>query len=107
MNNPSIVFTAPNVAEVVDRPVPEVRPGEVLVRSLRSCVSSGTERANHGLRRQFLHSWRVSFDHPVTGELIACKDTLPADLLAILNELEPLSMGRTEAGERICPQLGA
>ena len=46
MNNPSIVFTAPNVAEVVDRPVPEVRPGEVLVRSLRSCVSSGTERAN-------------------------------------------------------------
>ena len=46
MNNPSIVFTAPNVAEVVDRPVPEVRPGEVIVRSFRSCVSSGTERAN-------------------------------------------------------------
>ena len=33
MNNPSIVFTAPNVAEVVDRPVPEVRPGEGPVRS--------------------------------------------------------------------------
>ena len=67
----------------------------------------GTERANHGLRRQFLHSWRVSFDHPVTGELIACKDTLPDDLLSILDELAPLSMGRTEAGERICPELGA
>ena len=46
MNNPSIVFTAPNVAEVLEKPVPEPRPGEVLVRSIRSCVSSGTERAN-------------------------------------------------------------
>jgi len=46
MNNPSIVFTAPNVAEVLDRPLPEPGPGQALVRSLRSCISSGTERAN-------------------------------------------------------------
>ena len=65
----------------------------------------GDDRANHGLRRQFLHSWRVSFDHPVTGERIACKDTLPADLAAILDEIGETSMGRTATGERICPQL--
>ncbi len=66
----------------------------------------GDDRANHGLHRQFLHSWRVSFDHPVTGETIACKDTLPDDLAAILNEIQDTTMGRTAVGERICPQLG-
>lgn len=67
----------------------------------------GDERANRGLRRQFLHSWRVSFDHPVTGGRIECCDTLPPDLLAILDDIGPSSMGRTEAGERICPLLCA
>ena len=65
----------------------------------------GDDRANRGLRRQFLHSWRVSFDHPVTGERISCRDTLPEDLLGILEGIETASMGRTDAGERICPQL--
>jgi 23S rRNA pseudouridine1911/1915/1917 synthase len=65
----------------------------------------GDDRANRGLRRQFLHSWRVSFDHPVTGERISCRDTLPEDLLGILEGIESASMGRTDAGERICPQL--
>ncbi len=65
----------------------------------------GDERANRGLRRQFLHSWRVSFDHPVTGERISCRDTLPEDLLGILKGIESASMGRTDVGERICPQL--
>ncbi len=66
----------------------------------------GDDRANHGLRRQFLHSWSVRFDHPVTGERISCRDTLPQDLLAILDDIAPTSMGRTEDGERICPLLG-
>ena len=66
----------------------------------------GDDRSNHGLRRQFLHSWRLRFDHPVTGERIECRDVLPDDLLSILREIGPLSMGRTEAGESICPQLG-
>lgn len=44
--NRSIIFTKKDTAEVLDRPMPEAREGEVLVRVVRSCVSSGTERAN-------------------------------------------------------------
>ena len=66
----------------------------------------GDERANHRLTRQFLHSWSVSFDHPVTGELISRRDTLPPDLLGILDEIAPYGMGRTQVGDEICPQLG-
>ena len=46
MDNPNIVFTRKDVAELVDRPVPEPAAGEVRVRLVRSCISSGTERAN-------------------------------------------------------------
>lgn len=67
----------------------------------------GNDFQNRGLRRQFLHSWHVKFDHPVTGETIELADQLPPDLLGVLKSLQSVSMGRTEAGERICPQLGA
>ena len=33
-----------------------------------------------GLERFFLHSWRLAFDHPITGETIEVTDPLPADL---------------------------
>ena len=46
MTNPNIIFTQPNTAELVDRPMPEPQRGEVRVRLVRSCISSGTERAN-------------------------------------------------------------
>ena len=46
MYNPNIVFTAPRVAEVIDKPVPSPGPGDVLVRTVRSCLSAGTERGN-------------------------------------------------------------
>lgn len=46
MTNPNIIFTKPNTAELADRPMPEPKPGEVRVRLVRSCISSGTERAN-------------------------------------------------------------
>ena len=46
MVNRNIVFTKKDTAEVVDRPMPAVKPGEVLVKLVRSCISSGTERAN-------------------------------------------------------------
>lgn len=44
--NRNIVFTAKDTAELVDNPMPEVTPGTVLVKLVRSTISSGTERAN-------------------------------------------------------------
>ena len=67
----------------------------------------GDERINRGLPRQFLHSWHIRFDHPVSGETIELADRLPDDLLDVLESLKETSMGRTAAGEDICPQLGA
>ncbi len=58
-----------------------------------------------GIERQFLHSWYLSFDHPDTGEHIECDDGLPQDLCDALKGLAPRSMGRTKAGEEICPSL--
>ncbi len=66
----------------------------------------GDDRVNLGLRRQFLHSWSIGFDHPVTGGRIERSDRLPEDLLAILNGIGERSMGRTAAGDSICPRLG-
>lgn len=38
-----------------------------------------------GLDRQFLHSWRLGFTHPVTGEELQFKDDLPSDLATALD----------------------
>ena len=66
----------------------------------------GNDRADLGLTRQFLHSWRIAFEHPVTGEDVRCQDELPWDLAAALDEIADRSLGRTEAGDEIVPQLG-
>ena len=58
-----------------------------------------------GLRRQFLHSWHVAFDHPATGEHLVLADALPEDLSRVMRGLAGRSMGRTETGENICSQL--
>ncbi len=58
-----------------------------------------------GLRRQFLHSWHVAFDHPRTGDRIELADSLPNDLSHVVRGIEERSMGRTAAGEIICSQL--
>ena len=46
MQNKRILFTAPSVTELVDIPMPEMKPGHVLVKVAYSTISSGTERAN-------------------------------------------------------------
>ena len=61
-------------------------------------------RANRGLQRQFLHSYALAFTHPTTGKELSFTDVLPDDLRALLDELAPLSTGRTEEGTKI---LGA
>jgi 23S rRNA pseudouridine1911/1915/1917 synthase len=41
-------------------------------------------RGRHGLSRQFLHSARLAFRHPTTGEEVAFEAELPVDLRAAL-----------------------
>jgi 23S rRNA pseudouridine955/2504/2580 synthase len=36
--------------------------------------------ARHGLKRMFLHAWRLQFDHPASGERIELLAPLPAEL---------------------------
>jgi len=36
------------------------------------------------LTRQFLHAWRLAFQHPLTGELLEVESPLPPDLQAAL-----------------------
>lgn len=66
---------------------------------------SGSEKAQMGLQRQFLHSYSLIFTHPVTGEEIRVVDALPPELQDIIDELQPRSMGRTEIGEVILSEL--
>jgi 23S rRNA pseudouridine1911/1915/1917 synthase len=46
----------------------------------RAYGGGGDDAARMGLSRPFLHSWRIAFDHPVTGERIDVEDPLPSDL---------------------------
>ena len=56
-------------------------------------------QADLGLDRQFLHSFRLDFVHPITGREMSFRDGLPEDLREALTELADRSRGRTEAGE--------
>ena len=46
MNNPTIAFTKPCVAELIELEIREPNDDEALVKLDYSSVSSGTERAN-------------------------------------------------------------
>lgn len=67
----------------------------------------GTRRikANHGLERQFLHSYSLKLKHPITKEPLEFMDPLPQDLAAIIEEISEYSVGRTEKGEEILGKL--
>lgn len=58
----------------------------------RAYGGGGDDARRLGLRRPFLHSWRVAFDHPITGERVEVEDPLPPDLVAALE--------RARAGEK-------
>jgi 23S rRNA pseudouridine1911/1915/1917 synthase len=47
----------------------------------------GADAAALGLRRPFLHSWRIAFDHPITGARIERESALPNDLRAALGRV--------------------
>ncbi len=45
---------------------------------------AGDDARRLGLVRPFLHSWRLAFDHPLTGESIEREEPLPEDLASAL-----------------------
>jgi 23S rRNA pseudouridine1911/1915/1917 synthase len=46
----------------------------------RTYGGGGDDARRLGLGRPFLHAWRLSFEHPVTGERIEREEPLPEDL---------------------------
>lgn len=55
-------------------------------------------KAQLGLNRQFLHSYRIGFSHPKTGAWMEFRDYLPNDLAQALSSIALHSLGRTERG---------
>lgn len=58
-------------------------------------------RAQLGLNRQFLHSYSIGFEHPITGEELSFKDKLPEDLAETLKAVQERSYTVTEYGNEI------
>lgn len=51
-------------------------------------------RARWGLKRMFLHAWKLSLPHPITGAKLALVAPLPAELVEVLHRLNlPLPPG--------------
>jgi 23S rRNA pseudouridine1911/1915/1917 synthase len=48
---------------------------------------AGEDARRLGLARPFLHSYRLAFGHPITGERIEVEDPLPADLAEALRRV--------------------
>ena len=61
--------------------------------------------ASLNLERQFLHSFRLDFIHPITGDAVSLSDALPADLQRALDALLTRSLGRTQAGSEVFTML--
>jgi 23S rRNA pseudouridine1911/1915/1917 synthase len=57
----------------------------------RTYGASPADPADPG--RPWLHAWQLAFDHPVTGQAIACEAPLPGDLVGSL-----LTLGEPAAG---------
>lgn len=59
------------------------------------------DRADLGLLRQFLHSFQLSFDHPMTQVPLSFSDQLPADLADALADLRERGSSVTDAGREV------
>jgi 23S rRNA pseudouridine955/2504/2580 synthase len=42
-----------------------------------------------GLKRMFLHAWRLQFSHPATGKRVELKSNLPSELQLYVNHAKP------------------
>ncbi len=50
----------------------------------RAYGGAGDDARRLGLTRPFLHSWRIAFEHPITGERIELEEPLAEDLASAL-----------------------
>jgi 23S rRNA pseudouridine1911/1915/1917 synthase len=55
----------------------------------RAYGGGGDDAIRLGLRRPFLHAWRLGLDHPRTGRQIEVEEPLPEELREALNRLRP------------------
>jgi 23S rRNA pseudouridine1911/1915/1917 synthase len=53
----------------------------------RAYGGAGQDARAAGLERPFLHSWKLSFAHPVTGTQVSLEEDLPPDLVAARERL--------------------
>jgi len=53
----------------------------------RTYGGGGDDAKRLGLTRPFLHSWRLSFEHPITGVRIEVQDPLPPELILALRRV--------------------
>ena len=68
---------------------------------------TGSDKAQLGLERQFLHSYRLAFTHPMTGEDLQFVDGLPRDFQDVLDGLASRSRGITEHGREVYELIGS
>jgi 23S rRNA pseudouridine1911/1915/1917 synthase len=54
----------------------------------RAYGGGGDDAKGLGLERPFLHSWRLAFEHPITGERIELEDALPDELARALRRAQ-------------------
>lgn len=59
------------------------------------------KRASFGLTRQFLHSYKIGFAHPESGEHLEFSDRLPQDLAEVLETLSERCIETTEYGKNV------
>jgi 23S rRNA pseudouridine1911/1915/1917 synthase len=60
---------------------------------------AGDDARRLGLTRPFLHSWRIGFEHPITGERVELEEPLPEDLASALRRAgstNDLAVGRRD-----------
>lgn len=53
-------------------------------------------REHYGLPRMFLHAWRLTFDHPMSGERVVVEARLPDDLRQFLLRVPEFDPGIAE-----------
>jgi 23S rRNA pseudouridine1911/1915/1917 synthase len=63
---------------------------------------AGDDARRLGLTRPFLHSWRIAFEHPITGEHIEREEPLPDDLASALRQARSAN-GRGRGGRDLQP----